>query len=513
MHDAESPHTLGGAGVATRHHGVRTFAPIATLMLAGSLVGCTVGPRFSRPPAPVVTTYSPEPFPAQTASAAGAQGGAQRLSENANVGTRWWAHLGVPALDTLIAQSLEASPTLAATEATLRQAQELYAAQAGSTRYPTADATLGEQRQRFNPGALGQAGEPREFTLLSASVAVRYKLDLTGGNARALEALAARTDYRRFQLTGARLTLAASIASAAIAEARLSAQVDEMESALRDDDEQLALSRERLRLGAASPDEVLGRQLQAEQSRASVPAQRKLLQQTAHLLAVLAGRAPGAGDMPRFALETFVLPSDLPLVIPSELVRRRPDIQAAEALLHAANAEYGVAVSRLYPQINLSASVGSQALSSGALFGSGSMVWSLLGQLTQPLLNKGLPSEARAARAAFDAAAANYQSVVLESLRNVADALLALDNDAQSFAALATADAAARGALESVRRQYALGAASYVQVLSARQQSHQTRLALVAARAQRLVDTVALYQAVGDGDRLESGDDPPRVKP
>jgi NodT family efflux transporter outer membrane factor (OMF) lipoprotein len=328
---------------------------------------------------------------------------------------------------------------------------------------------------------------------------VRYRLDLAGGNRRALEALAARADYRRFQLAGARLTLAANVASAAIVQARLAAQVEGMEALLRDEDEQLALSRERVRLGAASPDEALSRQLQAEQSRAGVPTQRKLQQQNEHLLAVLAGRAPGAGGMLRFALEEFTLPSDLPLVVPSELVRRRPDIQAAEALLHTANAEYGVAVSKLYPQFNLSASLGSQALGSGALFGSGSAVWLLLGQLTQPLLNPGLPAEKRAALAAFEAAAANYQGVVLEALRNVADVLRALDNDAQSFAALSNADVAAQGALASVQRQHALGAASYVQVLSARQQARQVRLSLVAARAQRLVNTVALYQAVGGG--------------
>ena len=185
--------------------------------------------------------------------------------------------------------------------------------------------------------------------------------------------------------------------------------------------------------------------------------------------------------------------------MPSRLARRRPDIQAAEALLHAANAEYGVAVAKLYPQLNLSANLGSQALSTGALFGSGSAVWSFIGQLTQPLFNAGLPAEKRAALAAFDAAVANYQSVVLESLRNVADVLTALDNDAQSLAALAVADAAAQESVESMQRQYALGAASYVQLLSAQQQAQQNRINLIAAQAQRLADSAALYQAMGGG--------------
>lgn len=259
------------------------------------------------------------------------------------------------------------------------------------------------------------------------------------------------------------------------------------------------LARERVRLGQAAPDEVLALQTLAEQKRAELPTLRKQMQQTEHLLAVLAGRAPAAGGIPDFTLADFTLPTELPLIVPSELVRRRPDIQASEALLHAANAEYGVAVAKLYPQINLSASLGSQALTTGALFGSGSAVWSLVGQLTQPLFNPGLPAEKRAALAAFDASTANYQGVVLEALRNVADALRAVENDAQALAALAAADEAAHSSLRSVERQYQLGAASYVQLLIAQQQTQQTRLGLAAAQAQRLADSVALYQAMGTG--------------
>lgn len=188
---------------------------------------------------------------------------------------------------------------------------------------------------------------------------------------------------------------------------------------------------------------------------------------------------------------------------PAELVHGRPDILAAEALLHAANAEYGVAISRLYPQINLSASLGSQALTTGALFGSGSAVWSLVGQLTQPLFNPGLPAEKRAALAAFDAAAANYQGVVLEALRNVSDVLQELDSDAQILAAHVAAEASAQASLDSTQRKYALGAVSYLQLLTAQQQVHQSRLGLIAAQSQRLGDTVALYHAMGGGQIIE----------
>lgn len=482
-------------------------AALTAVVLAGLLAGCAAGPDFKRPPAPDVASYTVAPLPAQTASAPTALGEAQHFSADAGMSAQWWRDLGSSRLDALIERAFQASPTLASSKAILRQAQETYAAQAGSTLYPHVDGGTGVQRQRLNPGTLGQAGAAREFSLYSATIGVHYQLDLAGGNRRALEALAARAEYRRFEMEGARLTLAANIVTTAITQARLAAQIQSTEAVLRAQDEQLQLTRERERLGHAAPGEVLALQTQVEQTRAGVPLLRKQLQQNEHLLAVLAGRAPGAGGLPAFTLEEFSLPSDLPLVLPSELVRRRPDIQAAEALLHSANAEYGVAVAKLYPQLNISASLGSQALSTGALFGAGSAVWSLIGQLTQPLFNPGLPAEKRASLAAFDAAAANYQSVVLEALRNVADVLRALDNDAQALAALASADAAAQGSLESVQRQYALGAASYIQLLTAQQQAQQNRISLLAAQAQRLIDSAALYQAMGGG--FSQGTAPP----
>ena len=470
---------------------------IMALTLAGLLTGCAAGPDFKRPAAPDVSNYTASPVPEQTASAPTMLGETQSLVTGMPLDAQWWRGLKSTKLNALIDTALTTSPSLNSARATLRQAQELHAAQAGSTLYPQVDLGIGAQRQRTNPSALGQVGDARVLSLYNASLDVRYNLDLAGGNRRALEALAARADYRRYEVEAARLTLAGNIATAAITRARLAAQVEATARILRAQEEQLQVSRERLRLGQAAPDEVLSLQTQVEQTRAELPTLRGQLQQTGHFLAVLAGRAPGAGDLPEFTLADFVLPAQLPVVVPSELVRRRPDIQAAEALLHAANAEYGVAVAKLYPQLTLSASLGGQALTTGALFGSGSAVWSLIGQLTQPLFNPGLPAEKRAALAAFDAASANYQRVVLEALRDVADTLRAVENDAQALAALAAADEAAQGSLQSVERQYQLGGAGYVQVLIAQQQAQSVRISLIAAQTQRLADSSSLYQAMG----------------
>lgn len=470
-----------------------------TFILLGLLTGCAVGPDFKRPATPDTQSYTATPLPAQTSSVPTPLGEAQHFVAGGWVNPQWWQELGSPKLNALIDDALQASPTLAKSQAVLRQAQELYAAQAGSTLYPQVDATLGAQRQRSTPSSLGQVGEPREFSLYNAGVGARYTLDLAGATRRSLEALAANIDYQRYQLEGARLTLTGNIATATVTQARLAGQIQATEAILHSQKEQLGLTRERVRLGHAAPDDVLALQTMVEQTRAGIPLLRNQLQQNDHLLAVLAGREPGAGGLPCFSLQEFTLPADLPLTVPSELVRNRPDIQAAEALLHSANAEYGVAIAKLYPQLNLSATLGSQALTTGALFGSGSAVWSLVAQLTQPLFNPGLPAEKRAALAAFDAAAANYRNVVLEALRNVADVLRALDNDAQRLAALAAADAAAQESLASMQRQYSLGAAGYIQLLTAQQQAQQTRISLIEAQARRLADSVALYQAMGGG--------------
>lgn len=484
----------------TEHRRLPSPIPLLPIALYLSLLaGCATTPELKPPKAPEADAYTTSALPAQTASAPTALGGAQRFVMGAPVGAQWWRQFGSPRLDALIEQAERNSPTLEAAQATLRQARQSYAALAGTTRYPQANGALGAQRQGINTAAMGLPGGERTFNLYNAGVNVRYDLDLFGGNRQALQALASQTEHQRFQLEGARLDLAGNLAATAISQAQLAAQIKAMEGILAAQEEQLDLTRQRLTLGAASQHEVLTLQTQVEQTRAGIPPLRKRLEQTRHLLATLAGQSPGAAAQPQFTLAEFTLPGDLPLHLPSELVRRRPDIQAAEALLAAAGAQHGVAVSRLYPRIELSADLGSQALTASSLFGSGSLVWGLAGQLTQPLFNRGLRAEVGAAEAAYDAAAANYRQTILQALREVADILVAQEHDAQELNARAQADSAARQALELLRRQYELGAASYLQLVVAQQQARQTQIELAAAQAQRLLDTAALYQAMGGG--------------
>lgn len=441
-------------------------------------------------------------------------GSAQQFVVGQAVSSIWWQNFGSARLNAYVDRALHNSPSLAAAQATLRQAQQTYAAQSGSSLYPQVNAKLGAQRQRTNNSVMGLSGGERIYELYNAGVAVSYTFDLFGGTRRILEGYAAQADYQQYQLQGARLTLAANVVTTAMLQAQYAAQISASEAILAAQQKQLDIAQLRFNLGATARSDALILQTQVEQTRASIPALRNRLDQSNHLLAVLAGDAPGATQVPQFTLADFSLPTDLPVVIPSELVRQRPDIRASEALLHAANAQYGVAIANSYPQITLSATLGSQALAASSLFGAGSMIWGLAGQLAQPLFNAGLKAASKSAQAGLEAAASNYRQTVLQALRNVADVLRALDNDAQTLQAQAAADAAAQAALGLMQQQYQLGGASYLQLLTAQQQAQQTKINLISAQVLRLTDTAALYQSMGGGwATTATGQDRPVMQP
>jgi NodT family efflux transporter outer membrane factor (OMF) lipoprotein len=244
---------------------------------------------------------------------------------------------------------------------------------------------------------------------------------------------------------------------------------------------------------------VLAQQTQLAQTRATLPVFERDLARTRHQLAALAGRLPSEAGLPQFELAALTLPPEIPVSLPSSLARQRPDILAAEALLHQASADIGVATANLYPQITLTGSFGGQALKLGDLF-AGPSIWSIGAGLLQPLFRGGaLNAKRRAAIAAYDEAAANYRQTVLLAFQNVADALNALDDDARILAAEALAEASAREALALAERQFNLGAISYLTLLNAQRQYHLARIALTQAQSARYADTAALFQALGGG--------------
>ena len=474
----------------------------AALAVAATMTaGCAVGPDFRAPAPPSATTYTATALPAETAATPGVAGAPQRFIAGNDVPAQWWALFHSEALDRTIRQALADSPTLAAAQARLREARENRRATYG-TLFPSVDGNVSASRQKISGASFGQPGsDVTPFTLINASVSVSYALDLFGGTRRELEALQAQIDYQSFQLEGAYLTLTSNIVTAAVQEASLRAQLRATREIIAAEEEQLKLVERQVKIGGASLPDQLAQEAQLAQTRTTLPPLEKGLAQTRHQLAALAGRLPGdAGELPEFVLTELTLPPELPVSLPSALVRQRPDIRASEELLHAASAQIGVATANLYPQVTLSGSYGSQATRLESLFSTGTSVWSLGAGVLQPIFRGGeLTAKRRAAIAAFDAAEAQYRATVVQAFQGVADVLRALEQDALTLKAQAAAETAAHDSLDLSRKQFEIGAASYLTLLNAERQHKQAQLALVQAQAVRLADTAALFQALGGG--------------
>jgi NodT family efflux transporter outer membrane factor (OMF) lipoprotein len=474
---------------------------ISAIMAGITLAGCAaVGPDFHSPKAPGIGSYTAAELPDRTVVAQGAGGAAQRFVSGLDIPQAWWRLFRSEPLDRLVRLALVDSPTLALAQARIREARENRRAQFGAL-YPSLDVNASATRQKISGALFGQpdTGVPA-FTLLNASVNVSYSPDLFGGTRRQIEALDAQIEYQQFQLEGAHLTLTASIVTTAVKEAslRLQLQVNREIAALLA--RELELVERRLRIGGASLADVLAQRTQLAQTEAALPPLERDLEQTRHQLAVLVGKLPGEAALPGLDLDEINLPEDVPVSMPSSLVRQRPDIRAAEALLHSAGARVGVATANLYPRITLTGSIGAVATTGGGLFDSTSSIWSLGAGLLQPVFHGGtLTAQRRAVVAQYDQAAAQYRETVLESFQNVADVLRALESDARSLRALAEAEMIARNALDLTRKQFEAGAVNYLLLLNAQRQYQEARLGVVGARAARLADTAALFQAMGGG--------------
>lgn len=479
-----------------------TFTPSRARGLAGLLplallAGCAVGPDFKTPEAPKAERYTAQPLPAQTVATDTPGGEAQRFL-NQPPNARWWTQFGSPKLDALVAEALRASPTIASAQASLRVAQENLRAQTASL-FPSVDAGFNARRQKIDTGSFGNPnGGVTIYNLYNASVDVSYGLDIWGGTRRGVEASRAAAEAQGYQLEATYQTLVANLITAAVLEAQQRALILGQEQIVADQERLLKVTERQYAAGAIGRAELLSAQSNLATERAKLPALRLTLTQAQNQLAVYLGKLPSEQAGSDFDLTDLRLPQDLPLVLPSELVRQRPDIRAAEAQLHEAAANVGVATANLLPQISLTASLGTQSSTLDKLFNGN--IWSIGGSLTQPLFHGGeLSAKRRGAIASFDKAKADYRQTVLTAFQNVADTLRALETDAEKLQADYAAAQASEGSLRLTEKQYQLGAASYLSLLSAQQAYTRARTGYITSLAARLQDTAALFQALGGG--------------
>ncbi|MGH8042051.1 MAG: efflux transporter outer membrane subunit [Rudaea sp.] len=480
----------------TRHEPIRTCVMLTVVLLAG----CAVGPDFHQPAAPAVSVYTARALPAATVHADVAGGTVQRFVQEANIPADWWTLFHSAQLNALVEGALKHNPDLAAAQAALTVAHENTLAQRGSY-WPSVGADFSTNRQK-QPGSLAPvpSNNAFEYSLFTSQVSVSYMPDVFGLNRRTVESLAAQEQGSRFQMIAADTALTANVVVAAIQEASLRAQVDATRQLVDMQTKSAGIVQYQFDQGSASRLDLAAQQSQLAQTQAALPPLRKQLVQQRHLLAVLAGEFPADAKAEDFDLASLRLPENLPLSLPSQLVAQRPDVRQAQANWHAACAQVGVAIANRLPQIELSANAGSSALAIGDVFKSGNGFWSVGLDLAAPIFQGGeLLHAERAAKAQLAQAAAQYRSTVLAAFENVADVLVALDEDARGLQAATAAADAARVALDLSQRQFQSGYASYLILLNAEQAFVQARINQIQAQANRYADTAALYLALGGG--------------
>jgi NodT family efflux transporter outer membrane factor (OMF) lipoprotein len=467
------------------------------LIAALSVSACSVGPRatppaIALPPAPVAQSFAPVRGPDQGARVA-------------PVPAQWWRSFGSAELDTLVTEAEAHATDIAVADATLRQTFEQSRATAGSA-LPQVDASYQVQRTRVSNALAPAVTDASQYlyTLHTAQVTVAYGPDLFGGTRSRIRSARAAAEVARHRLDAARATVIANLVQAVIQRAALADQVAAGETSVAVNRDILDQLLKRQQLGAVGAADVATQQAALATAEAALPA---LVRAEAHqrvVIGTLIGRTAGSPLPALPTLADLTLPRDLPLLLPSDLVARRPDVAAARAQLEGAAADVGTAIAARLPNIQLSANAGGEAQHFFDMFASGNPFWSLVGGVTQPIFHAGaLRHQQRAAEAALDGAKAAYRATVLQAFGDVSDALTGLRTDADAYdAAMRAGDSSAR-ALSFIRRQLALGDVGTLALLNATGTDAQARSQVIQARAARLSDTVALFQALGGDVRGE----------
>jgi NodT family efflux transporter outer membrane factor (OMF) lipoprotein len=466
---------------------------VKALVISMTLAGCAFAPPETPPSPPNPVRYTAEAIPPTSVNGGGT---VQQFAQGAPLVPEWWQFYQSPELDAWVAEGLRSNPSLDAARHTLELAHEEYRARAGA-RLPSVDGAAVGARIR-SPSPLGPGQPPELFNLYAGQLTLSYTFDAFGAIRYGVKQAAAQVDLERYELDAARRTLAANIVITTIAAAALQEQVATLERLVALAQEQAFFTEGEYRAGAASLPDLLNVREEASSLEASLPRLRIKAVQARHALAVLMGRPPDQAP-PALPFAELHLPQQVPISVPSDLLRQRPDVLAAEAWVRGASAQVGAATAELFPQITLFAAGGSAAFDSASLFSSASSMWSLGSGLTQPIFHGGaLRAKRRAAIAAYEAAIAQYRQTVLNAFQNVGDTLAALDQDALTVRSAHDAAALASMTFADSEARYRLGALSHPLEVAGEQNWQNAKLLEIEATANRLTDTAALFQAMGD---------------
>jgi NodT family efflux transporter outer membrane factor (OMF) lipoprotein len=486
------PH--GATHACARQTAWRALIPaVSALWLAAA---CAVGPNYHRPAAPPVTQYTHGTPPTETVSV---DGTAQRFELGKVVTADWWRLFQSADLDAVITEAIAKNPGLDAAQASLKASQNNLRSGYGIF-FPSVDANVGATRERFSSANFGDKQPGSIFNLFTLSTSVSYALDIFGGQHRLVEELHAEVDVAHANERAAFLALTGNIVNTVIARAAYHAEIEATRQLIDLQKDQVRLAEIQSQAGTVPYSAVLTLRSQLATNEAAIPQLQQKSTQSTHLLAALTGHVPAQWKPPGVKLTDLTLPSELPVSLPSDLVRQRPDILAAEATAHAASANIGVATAAMLPSVTLSGGAGAASNSASTLFPGSGKSWNVGADVTAPVFQGGtLWFKRKAAVNDYQQAMALYRQTVLTAFEQVADCLRALDHDAQVLLAEDEALADADQALHLIQANYQAGLATYLEVLIADAQFHQARIADIQALAVRYQDTVALFAALGGG--------------
>lgn len=476
---------------------LKCFFLITLIMLNG----CAVGPQYKRPLSPVPKAYTSKALGSQTISTPAPLGKKQSFKPGEDIPAEWWALFHSKPLNQLVIASFKHNPSVGSARASLHAALETVYAQRGAF-LPFVGASFTASPQK-TAGVLQSllANNKYDFSLYTGQLFVSYTLDVFGGVRRQFESLVAQAEFQQLQLEATYLTISTNVVNAAIQEAALREQIQVTKQIIASQAHIVTIYQRRQKLGDSAIADIATQESTLAATQATLPPLEKQLTIQRDLINALTGRLPDDAATPIFKLNTLQLPSTLPLSLPSTLLEHRPDIRAAEAQMHSANALIGVATANRLPNVTIGfTNLGALALNLAGLFASNAQFWALAGIVTQPIFDGGtLLHRQRFAKALYEQSAAQYRLTILNAFQNVADTLEAIKADAITLNIANKAANASFKSLQIARRQLGLGDGTTLTILINEQLYLQAKLNLIQAQVNRLSDTVALFQALGGG--------------
>jgi NodT family efflux transporter outer membrane factor (OMF) lipoprotein len=466
----------------------RSLTALLILAQGFVLLACSVGPDYKKsaliPPPSFTRNSKLEMSPS-----------AQPVA----IDPAWWRSYGSEEINTLVVTALKNNPDIESATANLRVAQANVRAQQGLF-FPSVGAGYSLTRQNVGPViASGINSGAQIYNLNTAGLSVGFVPDIFGGNRRQVESLKALGNAQSYQLEALRTTIANHVVATAIQEVTLREQVKAVRALAQASQQQLEHARRLREAGYSSSIDLAVQESLYTQAVAQVPVLEKAREQSLNLLAVLCGKFPHE-QLLLPSIDALQIPKPLPSALPSQLVEQRPDIKIASEYVRAANAQIGVAIANMLPQISLTGSIGNVATVFGDLSNSANSAWIASGGISQPIFQGGsLFARKTAAQASLEAAIGQYRSTVLSAFQNVADTLYALEADGKYYQTAKANELANQQIYEQARQQLKVGYISEAAALQTQQTYLQARINSLQAYATFLGDTASLYQSLGGG--------------